>query len=151
MPDIYMKRLKLHDRGEVIDCLVPTSRHDHDELSKIPIDKHVKAIVKQQRSIHHHRLYWAAIRKTFDNVEGFLSVDNLSDYVLIKIGHCDTILIHDVTCATPRSISFNKCDQLLFTKLFDDAVNLICTDSRLLNGCLKQDFLDEVMSDTTVS
>ena len=78
-------------------------------------------------------------------------MDNLSDYVLIKIGHCDTILIHDVTCATPRSISFNKCDQLLFTKLFDDAVNLICTDSRLLNGCLKQDFLDEVMSDTTVS
>ena len=152
MTDIFMKRFTLTHEGKPIDCLVPISEHDHELLVKLPKDKSIKAKVTRPRSNQQHRLYWGLCREVLDNIDhqDFQNEKNISDYILLRIGHYEMVEFGGNLLATPSSISFAKCEQGKFNPLIDKAINLICTDEKLLKGTDPQDLMSKVFNDIKI-
>ena len=153
MTDIYVRRATLRNEGSPVDCLVPVAEHDHELLTKIPKDKSVRAKITRPRSTRQHRLYWGLCREVLNNIdhEDFRTERNVSDYILLKIGHYEMVEFGGNLLATPASISFSKCDQAKFNPLIERAIDLICSDEKLLRGTDPQDLTAKIYNDLSVS
>ncbi len=98
-------------------------------------------VVKSRNPLHHKK-YFALLQVTFENQqEGhephYDSVEELRAACLCEIGQCTIYDLGDgVTYRVPKSIAWDKMDQLKFNEIYDLSVdwmsNLIGTDPETL-------------------
>tara|TARA_R100000900_G_scaffold116787_3_gene91748 strand:- start:967 stop:1386 length:420 start_codon:yes stop_codon:yes gene_type:complete len=123
--------------------LVPSDEASQQALSRLKADGYVVAHISQPRNLKHHRLFYALMRKVFENQERFKTIDEMIIAIKVGIKHCDQYpLKNGNVCYIPKSISFEKMEQLEFNEFFDRAINLIIKD--IIPNTDKKELLAEV-------
>lgn len=110
-------------------------------LSKLPLNKLLKAEVKQPRRAKHHRLYWELCHRIGDAVGS--DPETVSDMLKVATGHCTVVksktygILH-----FPKSISWGSLDQQGFNIFFEKCIEVIFSEW----GIARKDVL-EVLGD----
>jgi Protein of unknown function (DUF1367) len=114
-------------------------------LRKIPIGTGVRVTITRPRSVRHHRLLWALLKKCIEAGADYPSEDSLLAALKIRSGHCDIVrLPSGQRHAQARSISFTALDQAAFNKVFDTFVKIIVAE--ILPGVTEDELRNEVLA-----
>lgn len=115
-----------------------------EDLNALPRDKPFMVEAKRTRSLQHHRLLFALIRKAARACPTPITENALRQWLTVRTGHVDVLpLGFGQSYMAPRSWAFDKMDQTEFRKLFDDVVKLILTE---VAPSLPASFADEFLS-----
>ena len=85
----------------------------------------VEITLRRPRNVQHHRLFWALMGLTWENLshDTYPAVDVVVVEVKVGTGHYDKRFLHvdgqRYEVLTPRSISFAAMDQVQFAAFFD--------------------------------
>lgn len=98
-----------------------------EALSKLPINKLLKAEVKQPRRAKHHRLYWEMCHRIGNAVGS--DPETVSDMLKVQTGYCTVVKSksHGVLYF-PKSISWAALDQQGFSEFFEKCLTVIQTE-----------------------
>lgn len=100
------------------------------------------AVIRQSRNSKLHRKYWALCKQLFDNTEHFKSVEQASDWVKLKVGLVDTIVVDGSrTYIRPRSIAFDKMTEEEFQAFYVPAEALVADTL----GCSVEDIRQNII------
>jgi hypothetical protein len=98
-----------------------------EDVRKLKADKPILVECRHPRSLQHHRLFFAMLRKVAQSTPTPLSEHALLSWIKVETGHVDVLpLGFGQTYMAPASIAFDKMDQAEFREFFDRAVQLIC-------------------------
>lgn len=123
--------------------LIPADRMAEEDMEKLSTTKPLMVDVRQPRSLPHHRLLFALLRKIAQSTPTPLSEDALLSWIKMKTGHVEFVpLGFGQSYAAPASIAFTKMSQDQFNSFFDEVVNLIC--SEIVPGIGRPELLSEV-------
>ncbi len=125
-----------------LNGLMPTDTIGQDALDSIAVGELVKVKLTRPRNLQHHRLFFAALQKVWENQDHFKSVDHLLFALKIRLGYVEEVVMRDGVHLLPTSISFAKMDQTKFREFFDNATNFLCTE--VIPGMDKADLMAEV-------
>lgn len=118
--------LLMHRKGFV---LAPSDRLAEEDLATLALGKNVLVEVRKPRSLQHHRLLFALLRKVARSTPTPLSEDALLSWVKVRTGHVEHVpLGFGRSYEAPASIAFSAMDQAQFREFFDRVVALICTE-----------------------
>lgn len=85
--------------------------------------------VRKPRSLQHHRLLFALLRKVARSTPTPLNEKALLSWVKVRTGHIDPLpLGFGKVYEAPASIAFTEMDQGEFRRFFDDVVTLILAE-----------------------
>lgn len=133
-----------HDCRVCGPVLKPSDRLAEEDLGTLKVGKDFAAEVKQPRSLQHHRLFFAMIRKVAQSTPTPLSEDALLQWIKVRCGHVNVLpLGFGKTYEAPASIAWHKMDQAQFREFFERAVRLILTD---VAPALPPSFADEFLA-----
>jgi Protein of unknown function (DUF1367) len=124
--------------------LFPVDDDGRALLDSLSSTKEVVADVKQARNPRFHRLFFGVLKLLVDNSEQFDNVEQALTAVKIAIGEVDPVVDSKTgkTFWTLRSISFESCDNVRFTRLFERALHTIC--DRWLVGTDREELRQQV-------
>lgn len=102
-------------------------------LAKKAYGTFIEVDAKEPRNGAHHRLFWALVKKVFENQEVWPTQDLLVAALKIGAGCSTTIhvkLPDESMAATflPKSISFGKMDQGQFDRFYDRVCDVVIRD-----------------------
>lgn len=120
MSEIYMIR--------TTSGLVPADPAEWEKLAgdRIGLGSECKCSITVPRNIRFHRKFFAMINEAFDMQDQYRNRDHWRDVVLIAAGHCDTFITHDGKVNyKPKSISFAKCDETEFNRIYNQTIQAI--------------------------
>lgn len=107
--------------------LSPASAYDQERLDQYRIGASLEVVVRQDRSLPHHRLYWAILSEVVKNEETFYSSTQLHETLKIELGYNKPLVRLDGSIQfVPDSTAFEKMDEAEFKPYFDRAMDLIC-------------------------
>ena len=136
--------LHVHDCPHCGVSLQAADQLAEEDLNALPRGKQFMCEVKRSRSLPHHRLFMAMIRKIAHATPTPLNEKALRAYVTVKAGHVDTIpLAFGKTYQAPASIAFQAMNQAEFRDFFERAVEIILTD---ICPALPDGFADEILA-----
>lgn len=110
------------------DHLEPLDAQDREVLeAAYAPGEIVETNVRKARNVYHHRKFMALFRRAVEMGCGlhghrFHHVDALRAYVEICIDWCDYYDVGPMRMPVARSIRFDTVDQLLFEKIYNNAV-----------------------------
>lgn len=108
--------IKVNYQGAV---LIPVD----DDLKGVP-DYMVMAEIKMKRNPGNHRRFFAFIKTTFDMQDEFDNIDVWRKYIQMKGGFFDEIITGaGKVMYWPRSVSWDKLDEIEFKELFGKVFN----------------------------
>ena len=123
--------------------LVPADRLAEEDLQALPIGKQLLVEVRKPRSLQHHRLLFALLRKVAESTPTPLSENALLSWVKVRTGYVEMVpLGFGKSYAAPASIAFGNMDQGEFGLFFDRVVELICAE--IVPGLGKPELLAEI-------
>jgi len=108
--------------------LYPYGANDMEEYEKLRYNVLYSVAVKEPRSPLFNRKYWGICRKVLKGDNGFKTAEGVSDYLLLKCGHYDRIIIKkkddgtEETILIPAHINFEAKDNLWFSEYYNQAV-----------------------------
>ncbi|WP_332691682.1 DUF1367 family protein [Devosia sp.] len=124
--------------------LVPADQLAEEDVRELSAGAEFIVEVRKPRSLQHHRLLFALLRKVARSTETPLNENALRSWVLVRTGNVDVLpLGFGKTYEAPKSMSFANMDQGDFRKLFDAAVHLILTE---VAPGLPDNFADEFIA-----
>lgn len=136
--------LTVHDCPKCGVSLQAADQLAQDDLNALPRGPKLLCDVRKPRSVQHHRLFFAMVRKIAQATPTPLNEEALRDYITVKAGHVNTIpLAFGKVYRAPASIAFDKMDQIQFRAFFDRAVEIILTD---ICPALPDGFADEFLA-----
>lgn len=136
--------LTVHDCPKCGVSLQAADQLAQEDLNALPRGPKLLCDVRKPRSVQHHRLFFAMVRKIAQATPTPLNEEALRDYITVKAGHVNTIpLAFGKVYQAPASIAFDKMDQGEFAKFFDQAVAIILTD---ICPALPPAFADEFLA-----
>jgi hypothetical protein len=98
--------------------------------------------LKEPRNEDHHRLMFAVLNKVCENSE-WQNPEALLDALKIEVGHVERMQSLDgKVYLKPRSIAFDKMDQIDFRRFFDRVMHVIC--EQIIPGLNKAALENEV-------
>ena len=107
--------------------LSPASAYDQERLDQYRVGASVEVTIRQDRSLPHHRLYWAILSEVVHNQEVFSTVEALHEAIKTELGYIKPAYRIDGTVHfVSDSISFKSMDEAQFNVFFDKAMDLIC-------------------------
>lgn len=110
---------------------VPVDAEGEAMVNAVADGKQVMGTFKAARNVRHHRMFFALLRVLVDNTDLFAGDTELArKAILTDCRECD-VWVHPKTGEVRvevRSIQFEKMDQVRFSRLFDRALYVICTD-----------------------
>ncbi len=121
MTTIYMIRTQ--------SGLTPADRNEWDELAgnRIKMGEDCKCTITKPRNLKFHRKYFAMINEAFEMQDSFTNRDHWRDAVLIAAGFCETFITHEGNVNyKPKSISFARCDETKFNRVYNQTIQAIC-------------------------
>jgi len=128
---IFCKAIPLKDLrscpGEVV-VLFPSDADAEEKLRKVR-GKEFGVKTHRGRSIQQHRLFFAALRRVWENQERYPSEDALRSATLIAIGFAEPLqLFNGYIIWEPRSMDFRLSQDEFQEKVFDPSVTLWCQE-----------------------
>lgn len=113
------------------DSLIPMDEDAHAFLRTVKAGQDVvlSCVYKRDRNVRQHRLFFAMLKKVFENQSHYPTLDALRHELLIKLGRIDHYEAKDGTLRIiPRSIAFGNMGQDEFNQLMKDTVDFLLTD-----------------------
>lgn len=119
--------------------LVPADLNAAEWLQKIGLGKAIDATVKQPRNGKFHRKFFAMLDVAYSNHEwpevetkwGRVRTSRklFRKYVIVKAGHYEADLTpHGEVRAEPKSIAFSQMDEVEFSQLYSDVLDVILAE-----------------------
>lgn len=109
--------------------LVPADQLAEEDVLSLKAGAEFIVEVRKPRSLQHHRLLFALLRKVAKSTPTPLNEQALLSWVKVRTGHTESLpLGFGKTYEAPASIAFSEMDQGEFRKFFDEVVNLILTE-----------------------
>lgn len=109
--------------------LVPADQLAEEDILALKTGAEFIVEVRKPRSLQHHRLLFALLRKVAQSCPTPLSEDALLSWVKVRTGHVESVpLGFGRSYQAPASIAFAKMDQGQFREFFDRVVHLIRTE-----------------------
>ena len=115
--------------------LKPCYDEDYDNKKKLKLGVVYQVEIKKARNVEFHRKYFKLINLSWEyQNEGVVNhfknnVDLFRKTVEMSAGHCDTIysIPRNEWIETPKSISFDKMDEIEFQDLYDRVKDVLFT------------------------
>lgn len=127
-------------------ALLPADPQAGAALAKIAFGDKVRIKILRNRSLPHHRLFWAILQHVAESSR-WETADRLLIAVKIRLGFYDLCALPSGKAVpVPKSISFAELDQDGFTDFFRRAIDVICAE--VLNGHNPDDLIAEVCTAT---
>lgn len=121
--------------------LVPADQLAEEDVLALKAGAEFLVEVRKPRSLQHHRLLFALLRKVARSTPTPISEDALLSWVKVRTGHVEYVpLGFGKSYAAPTSIAFRNMDQGQFRTFFDEVVKLILTE---VAPGMPDDFADE--------
>ena len=120
--------------------LIPTDDDGVAAIRKIPAGDYILVDYKPKRNVKFHRKLFALLNAVLPNQSVHKTVDNLLNEVKLKSGHFDIHVTSDgKQVYVPRSISFDKMDDVEFSMLYSRALDVCValTDEQAVNEIIK--------------
>ena len=120
MTDIFMIRTP--------SGLTPSDQEQWEELTgnRIRLGDECKCSITVPRNLKFHRKFFGMIGEAFQMQDSYTNKKHWRDAVLIAAGHCETYITHTGEVNyKPESISFAKCDDTKFSKIYNNAIQAI--------------------------
>lgn len=112
--------------------LVPMYDEDYDLKKRLKVGQSYVADVKVARNVGFHRKYWALLNAAWSLLpertsNGFRSLDGFRSYVIVAAGFYELYFNPRLKefVEVPRSISFEKMDEVEFGELYDRSKDVI--------------------------
>lgn len=112
--------------------LVPMYDEDYDLKKRLKIGQSYVADVKVARNVGFHRKYWALLNAAWSLLpertsNGFRSLEGFRSYVIVAAGFYELYFNPRLKefVEVPRSISFEKMDEVEFSELYDRSKDVI--------------------------
>lgn len=99
--------------------------------------------IRRPRNPLQHRLYWQLCRTVAMNHSTLTNEDMVHQAIKILTGHVDIVRIGDDLVQIPRSIAFDKMDQVEFDEFFERAKNVVA--EQILPGVGLRELQDEIL------
>lgn len=122
--------------------IIPLFDSDEDQLRKLKSNKEYKFTVTSPRNYKFHKKFFALINLCFDNQEKYTCIEHLRGVLTMRAGFYETILTEKGTLYWPKSISFDKMDELEFESLYSKVLDQVC----LMIGADKEDIVNELIN-----
>lgn len=112
-------------------ALIPTDEYAAQQVSSIDLNRPLVVRVLQARNERHHRLFWALLRKVWDNLSEedaleYPAPSSLLAAVKVALGYYDAVRQPSgETAVVLRSTSFESMDQAEFRAFFNAAVGVL--------------------------
>lgn len=124
--------------------LVPADQLAEEDVLELKAGAEFLVEVRKPRSLQHHRLLFALLRKVARSTPTPLSEKALLSWVKVRTGHVEVLpLGFGKTYEAPDSIAFSEMDQGAFRKFFDKVVKLILEE---VAPNLPDNFADEFLA-----
>lgn len=112
--------------------LVPMYDEDYDLKKRLKIGQTYVADVKVARNVGFHRKYWALLNAAWSLLpertsNGFRSLEGFRSYVIVAAGFYELYFNPRLKefVEVPKSISFEKMDEVEFSELYDRSKDVI--------------------------
>ena len=111
--------------------LIPCTSEDKEKIGNMPVGEPFQIRYVEIRNVRHHRLYFAFINKVFQNLpekfdKNWPDVDSFRRSMQMYAGYYDeTISLKGETHLQPKSIAFDKLDEMAFSELHTKVKNVI--------------------------
>lgn len=112
--------------------LVPMYDEDYDLKKRLKVGQSYVADVKVARNVGFHRKYWALLNAAWSLLpertsNGFRSLEGFRSYVIVAAGFYELYFNPRLKefVEVPRSISFEKMDEVEFSELYDRSKDVI--------------------------
>jgi hypothetical protein len=106
--------------------LLPGDHDSEQHFKKFKVGDVFEAKVVRKRNGLHHRLGMAILRLVFDSQERYTVFEQFMIEVKILTGYVDTHISTDgVMYKIPRSIAFDRMDELAFAQWKEDAITVL--------------------------
>jgi hypothetical protein len=104
--------------------LIPLDPHDLEALRQVCADGEILTTdVKKARNIKHHRMFFALLQLVILNQDTYRNLDDLLVDLKLRIGHYkEHVTAKGELVYVPKSISFDKMDQIEFGEFFKKAI-----------------------------
>lgn len=110
----------------------PFYNSDWGEKSKLKIGEEIWVEVKKARNYEFLKKFFALLNCGLANSKGkYIQTDNIDlyrAYVTMKAGYVDITATSKGTMITPKSIAFEKMDEVEFQKLYNKVVDFVILD-----------------------
>jgi len=98
----------------------------YEDFEKWPILHEQKGKFWKPRNLQFHKKYFALLSVGFDyqrSIKGFSDIEKWRKFVLYSVGWCDFWVLPDgKEVIEVKSISFNNCDEMTFSDLYNKTV-----------------------------
>ena len=104
---------------------IPAYNEDHEKAQKLKNGEEYEFTVKQPRNPKFHRKFFAMIKTCFENQEHFEDMEELRAYLTMKAGFYKSVVTPTGIMTLPKSISFEKMDDLEFNDLYGKVLDVV--------------------------
>lgn len=116
-----------NSRGNV--GLVPIDEAGEDDLRKLADNSRVVLEVKQPRNPYFHRLFFAMLKKVFENQDRFPTEDHLRIALTYEAGYFKEYpMSNGLLVTVPDSIAYEAMDQKEFEEYFNRVADVVMRD-----------------------
>lgn len=108
--------------------LTPADQDEWETLAgdRIKMGTECKCVITVPRNLKFHRKFFKMIRTAFEMQDSYTNRKHWRSAVLIAAGHCETFITHDGQVNwKANSISFAKCDDTEFARIYNNAIQAI--------------------------
>lgn len=133
-------------------CLKPCYDEDYDNKKKLKLGKIYKAKITLARNIDFHRKYFALINCAWayqnEKTTAYFKndINSFRKTIEVAAGHCDTLfnLRLKEWVDVPKSIAFDKMDELEFRELYDRVKDIIF--SMFIKNVSEEEFMNNLIN-----
>lgn len=100
-------------------------KEDIEIAKQFKMGKMYKVKISADRNSKHHRKFFAILRLVVNNSKDFQNTDMLLSWLKIKAGITYTVKIGGDICLFPKSISFDKMNQIEFKKFYNRSLDIL--------------------------
>jgi len=109
--------------------LVPSSDTDYERIKNLKSGEIYRAEIHKPRNIRFHRKFFALLQYTLDSQEQYQNLEDLRIEIELKCGNYNEhITTKGKIVYIPKSIAFDKMDELTFEELYNKAIDVVLKD-----------------------
>ena len=121
MAELYMEK--------ALWGLRPADIEAEEYLSKIKLGDMLRVKVTKPRNPMFHRMAFSLLQLVYNNQEKYNNFNHFLTAMKVAAGHYDEVITLDgEVILSPKSVSFQACDELEFRKLFDRWLEIAVRD-----------------------
>ncbi len=124
-------------KGEIL----PADEESNERIGRLKPFEYYEFKIKRARNYPFLKKYHKLISRVLENQEEFIEEKWLRDYILQKIGWCEThITLDGELIIRVKSVSFAKCNEAEFEEVYSKTVTFV-----LARFNFTEEFLNEIV------